>query len=71
MNLIYSSHARKRMRQRGIKERDILDIIEFPEYTLKRGEEIEAYKKLNGKMIKIVYVIKENYIKVITVYPLR
>jgi hypothetical protein len=59
------------MKQRRIEEKDVLDIIELPEYTLKRGEEIEAYKKINNRMIKVVYVVKENYIKVITIYPLR
>ena len=58
------------MRERAITEKDILGIIEFPEYTLKRGGEIEAYKKINGVMTKVVYVAKESYIKVITVYPL-
>ncbi len=70
MKIIYSSHARKRLRQRNIKENKVVEIIEFPDYTLKRGEEIEAYKKIKERTIKIVYVAKENYIKVITVYPL-
>ena len=59
------------MKQRSITEKQIIETIEFPEYTLKRGEEIEAYKKLDGFMTKIVYVIKESYIKIITVYQLR
>ncbi len=58
------------MQQRSISEKEITEIIEFPEYTLKRGEETEAYKKLDNKMTKVVYVVKENYIKVITVYQL-
>lgn len=59
------------MLQRNIPEKEVLEIIEFPEYTLKRGEEIEAYKKINNVMTKVVYVIKENYIKIITIYQLR
>jgi hypothetical protein len=71
VKLIYTNHAKKRMHQRAISEKEILGIIEFPEYTLKRGEEIEAYKKINNFMTKVVYVIKESYIKIITVYQLR
>ncbi len=71
MKLIYTNHAKKRMLQRNIPEKEVLEIIEFPEYTLKRGEEIEAYKKINNVMTKVVYVIKENYIKIITIYQLR
>jgi hypothetical protein len=70
MKLIYTNHAKKRMRERAITEKDILEIIEFPEYTLKRGGEIESYKKINSIMTKVVYAVKESYIKVITVYPL-
>lgn len=71
MRIIYTFHASKRMMERGIIESEIIDMIEFPEYTLKRGEEIEAYKKIDDKMIKVVYVRKEKYIKIITVYQLR
>lgn len=70
MKLIYTSHAKKRMLERDITEKDVLEIIEFPEYTLKRGGEIEAYKKINNIMTKVVYIVKESYIKIITVYPL-
>lgn len=58
------------MKQRAITEKQIVEIIEFPEYTLKRGEEIEAYKRINSFMTKVVYIVKESYIKIITVYQL-
>lgn len=56
MKLIFTKHAKKRMAERGIKEKDIIETIEFPEYTIKRGREIEAYKKFEGKMLKVVYI---------------
>ena len=70
MKLIFSFHAKKRLKERNINERDVQEVIELPEYTLKRGKEIEAYKKIKDKMMKVVYVRKENYIKVITLYHL-
>ncbi|MBS3078539.1 DUF4258 domain-containing protein [Candidatus Pacearchaeota archaeon] len=71
MRIVYSYHAKKRLKEREISEETVRDIIELPEYTIKRGEEIEAYKKVNSQMTKIVYVNKEKYIKVITLYPLK
>lgn len=71
MNLVYSYHAKKRKKEREISEEMIKDIIQFPEYTIRRSEEIEAYKRINNQMTKVVYVNKENYIKVITLYPLK
>tara|TARA_Y100000310_G_C20668471_1_gene808954 strand:- start:2204 stop:2422 length:219 start_codon:yes stop_codon:yes gene_type:complete len=69
MKISFSSHAEKRLKERGIKKEAVIETVEFPEYTIKRSNnEIEAYKKLNGKMLKVVYFQKENYIKVITLY---
>ena len=70
MKIEYTYHAEKRLKERNIKKEDVQTIIEFPEYTVKIGEEIEAHKKINGRRIKVVYIEKVNYIKVITVYPL-
>jgi len=70
MKSVFSNHAKKRLKERNIKGSEVSEVINFPEYTLKRGGEIEAYKKINGKTLKVVYIRKENYIKVITVYPL-
>jgi len=68
LDIIYSEHARKRMIERGIKEEDIKETIEFPDYTITRGKEIEAYKKLNDKMLKVVYIEMGKFINVITIY---
>lgn len=70
MKTIFSFHAKKRLKERNIKEKEVYEIIEFPEYTVKRGKEIEAHKKIKDRIIKVVYAERENYIKVITVYPL-
>jgi len=46
---------------------DVINSIEIPDYTISKGNKKEAYKRINGKILKIVYMIKEKYIKVITV----
>jgi len=71
MRIVFSKHAETRLRERGIKKEQVIEIIEFPEYTIKRSNnEIEAYKKISGRMLKVVYIQKEKYIKVITLYHL-
>ena len=68
MNVKYSEHALKRMRQRGITELEIKHIINHPDYVKKSFEGTkEAFGELNGRSIKIKFVETESYIKVITV----
>lgn len=71
MQIMFTEHAEKRLKERGVKKEQVKETIEFPEYTIKRtNNEIEAYKKMAGKMLKVVYLEKEKYIKVITLYHL-
>jgi hypothetical protein len=66
MKVVLSHHAKKRLIERGIKMQDVQDTIEIPEYTISRGDKKEAYKKINGKLLKVVYVKEDKYIKIIT-----
>jgi hypothetical protein len=66
MKIVLSHHAKKRLIERGIKMQDIQDTIEIPEYTISRGDKKEAYKKINSKLLKAVYVKEDKYIKIIT-----
>lgn len=65
MKIILSSHAKKRLIERGIKMQDIIDTIELPDYNITKSDKIEAYKKIQDKTLKVVYT-KDKYIKVIT-----
>jgi len=66
---VFSDHAKKRLLERDINEESVKFVVENPDYTLNRFEdEIEAIKKMNGKSLKVVYVERENFIKVITLY---
>ena len=58
------------MIERDIKEGEIIGTLELPDYTIKRGREIEAYKKINEKILKVVYIIIGKFINIITVYNL-
>jgi len=66
VKLIFTSHAKKRMFERNIKIEDIQAAIELPDYTITRSNKIEAYKKMSEKTLKVVYIGKDNFIKIIT-----
>jgi hypothetical protein len=66
MKIILSNHASKRAVEREISKEDIREAIEFPDYIVKKNKKIESHKKIGNKFLKIIYVNKENYIKVIT-----
>ena len=66
MNLILSNHAKKRLIERNIKIEDVKTAIEFPDYTISKGNKREAYKRIKGKVLKVVYFEEDKYIKVIT-----
>ncbi|MBS3151071.1 DUF4258 domain-containing protein [Candidatus Woesearchaeota archaeon] len=68
MEVIYSDHAEKRIKQRGIAKWEVEHILEFPFYIKKSfSGRKEAVGKIKGRMIKIKFVEEENYIKIITV----
>ncbi len=68
MKILYSDHAKKRMKQRGIEEWEIEHILKFPEYIKKSfRERRESVGKIKNRFTKIIFIELENYIKVITV----
>ena len=69
MKIIFTEHAEKQIRERKIEKRLIEETIKYADKTRKAGKnKYYACKKVNGFSIEVVY-IRENYIKVITVYP--
>ena len=68
MNLVYSNHAKKRMKQRGIEDWEIEHLIKYPSYIRKTFEgRREAVGEIRNRKIKIVFIMEENYIKIITI----
>ena len=68
MKIIYSDHAKKRMKQRGIEEWEIEHLIKHPSYIRKTFEERkEAIGEIRNREVKIVFINEENYIKIITI----
>ena len=68
MDIIYSDHAKKRLRQRGITELEVAHILNYPNYVKKSFENRKmAVGEINNRKVMVVFVEKENFIKVITV----
>lgn len=67
MNVTYSDHAKKRMGQRGITELEVEHVLTYPTYIMKSFDGTkEALGEINNRKIKIKFIEKENYIKIIT-----
>ncbi len=68
MEIVYSDHARKRLKQRGITTLEVEHILKFPTYIKKSFEgRKEAVGEINNRTMKVVFIEKENYLKIITV----
>ena len=68
MDVIYSDHAKKRMKQRGITELEVMHILKHPMYVKKTFDERkEAYGEIKSRRIKVEFTETESYIRIITV----
>ena len=68
MKIIYSDHARKRIRERGIEEWEIEHVLKYPSYIKKSFEERKiAVGEIKNRKLGIIYLEEESYIKVISV----
>lgn len=68
MKIIYSDHAKKRMKERGIEDWEIEHIIKHPSYIKKSFEERRiAVGEIKNRKLKIIYSEEESYIKVVSI----
>ncbi|MBS3158020.1 DUF4258 domain-containing protein [Candidatus Woesearchaeota archaeon] len=68
MQIIYSDHAKKRMRQRGMTELEIEHILSHAMYIKKSFDGTkEAAGIVKHRAVRIKFIEIENYIKIITV----
>lgn len=69
MKIVLTQHVKEQMEERGISEDEVINTVKYPESTQKIDDLYYARKKTIHGTIEVVYE-KQNYIKVITVYPL-
>lgn len=68
MKIVYSAHAKMRLKQRGIAEFEVEYALKHPTQLKKSLEGLEeAFCESNRRVIKVVFVRKESYIKIVTV----
>lgn len=67
MKIVFTEHAKERMKKRGISEEEVINAIKYGEEVIKKLGKYYARKNIGRRKIEVVYE-KENYIKVITVY---
>ncbi len=68
MNIVYSFHAKRRMKQRGITELEVEHVLKHPLYVKKSFEGTkEAVGEIKNRMLKIKFIEIENFIRIITV----
>ena len=71
MEIIYSSHAQKRMRERKISKTDVVLTIRDPnKQTSADRNRIIIQKKFGIRTLELIYVIENSKIIVITLYYL-
>jgi len=70
MDIIYTSHANRQLKDRKIEQVWIEETIKYPDETKHKMHKYYVTKKLDGKTLRVVYV-KEKYIKVITSYFIK
>jgi hypothetical protein len=68
MEIIFSLHAKYRMKRRGISEDMVIEAILHPEKLVKAHGKWYAQKHLHGGLIEVPFEKTESYINVITVY---
>ena len=67
MDIIFTEHAKERMKKRKITEAEVKEAIKYPEKTDKQEGLYYVRKNIQRANIEVVYE-KGKYIKVITVY---
>lgn len=68
MEIIYTDHAKKRMKERGLEEWEIEYVLQHPSYIKKSFEDRKiAVGEVKNRHIKVVFIEEESYKKVISV----
>jgi len=71
MRIIFTAHARKRLKERKIRVKDVSSALLRPDwYEPTFGNRIRVQKKLKGQKIEVIYTEENNSMIVITSYLL-
>jgi len=68
MRIIYTDHARLRLNQNGLTELEIEHALTYPKQVKKSFKDrMIAIGTVKNREVKIVFVKRQNYIKIVTI----
>ena len=67
MNIVFTLHTKFRLKKRKITEDEVIQAIKSPDKLTKIDGKYYVQKNIGRGNIEVIYV-RENYIKVVTVY---
>ena len=67
MNIVFTLHTKSRLKKRKITEDEVIQAIKSPDKLTKIDGKYYVQKNIGRGNIEVIYV-RENYIKVVTVY---
>lgn len=68
--IIYTKHAIKRIKERGISKSDIEKVIKNPDHIQRDNNRIIANKKVNKRTLEIVFIKEDRKTIILTCYHL-
>jgi hypothetical protein len=68
MLIIYSEHALLRMRQKGITKFEVEYVLDFAKCFFNSRDNTKiVLGEINNKTLKVIFIEKENYKRIITI----
>ncbi len=68
MEIVFTFHAKHRMKKRRLIKEEVVDAIKFPDKTVKKHGKYFFQKKLCRGTIEVVVEKTENILNVVTIY---
>jgi len=68
--IILTKHTKDRMKEREILKRDIEEVLLNPDRIHRENHRIIASKKINKKVLEVVYVVENSKKIILTCYHL-
>ena len=68
--IIFTKHAKDRMKERGILKRDIEKVLLNPDRIHRENHKVIASKIINKKILEVVYIIENSKKIILTCYYL-
>ena len=68
MEIIFTNHAKYRIKKRKLLKQEVIDAIRFPDKTIKKHDKYYYQKKLERGTIEVVVEKTEKNLNVVTIF---